>query len=185
MHTNEPRHRDNGGEMRVSKRSSLPWSGTVVGFTDEANVSVRPALAPQPRHRCINAPLFIGTHQIHTVIRFASSKHGDLSNAVAVRNIVLNQHSAKPICRGESVDIPIVVVRTNFSNHGDLARLRNIACFPIASFDHWQPETEMNFCVSCQASATICCSDCGNGYEHRANRVDSVRAVHRDTSKDI
>ena len=110
VNTDQARHRNDGGEVRVAKSGGLPWRGAVVRFPNHADLAVRPWLGTQPRHGCIDASLFIGAHQIHAVVRFSGAKHRDLGHAVAMRNVVFYEHFSKPICGCQGVYVAVVVI---------------------------------------------------------------------------
>ena len=77
-------------------------------------------MGAKPRHRSVNAALLVGAHQVHAVIGLTGAKDRYLSDAVAVRDVVLNQHLAQPVGWGQRIDIAVAVVRTDLGDDGNL-----------------------------------------------------------------
>ena len=74
----------------------------------------------KPRHRSVDTSLLVGAHEVHAVVGLAGAKDRNLGHAVAVRDVILNQHLAQPVGWGQRIDIAVVVVRSNLGDDGNL-----------------------------------------------------------------
>ena len=112
------------------------------------------------------------------MVGFAGSEDRDLSHAVAVRNVVFDEHFPESVRWCKSVDIAVVVVRPDLSDDGNLARGVNRFALPVAPFNDWKPEPQVNGCITGQACASVSSRDGRHGDVNGANLIDGIRTVH-------
>ena len=139
----------------------------------------------EPGHGSIDAPLFVGAHEVHAVVGFARTEDRNLGHTVAVWNVILDEHLAESVGRCEGVNVPVVVVRADFGDDGDLAFWTERFALPITSFNDGHEQAEVNLSISRQSCTAVGGCDGVNRHVHGAHVIQSIGAVHGHASIDV
>ena len=139
----------------------------------------------KPRHRSVDTSLLVGAHEVHAVVGLAGAEDRNLGHAVAMRDVILNQHFTEPVGWGQRINVAVVVIRPNLGDDGDLARGVEGFTFPVASIDDREPEAQVNGGIARESCATISSGDRWHRHVNRAYRIDGIRAVDAYTCVDV
>ena len=102
-----------------------------------------------------------------------------------MRHVVFNEHLSKAVSRGQRIHVAVVVVRTYFGDHRDLAAGVDAFALPVATFDDGEPQTQMDFSTPRESCTTVGGRDGWNGNVHRAHSINGVGTVHADPGIDV
>ncbi len=139
----------------------------------------------KPRHRSVDTPLLVGAHEVHAVVGLAGAEDRNLGHAVAMRDVILNQHLAQTVGWCQRVDIAVVVVWSNLGDDGNLTRRVEGFAFPIAPFDNGEPKAEVNRGITGQTCPAISGGNGWHGHIDGAYRINRIRPIHAHPRIDV